>query len=182
MRLRFGYGFESCDANGPRNVKSTYLAKHRPVFLPPLLLLFVGSKELVLKVRKRRQFHAAIRVTFWRCDSCAQVALGRRTVSRRNFWDAESLAKRCGETCHYGPHSRMTPLAQRRVGCFVYDRGGSRRAFRLPGAGGDHSHCTVEPSPGHIRCRISRDFPLSTSALGRRYCNYSALYACFGNR
>ena len=23
MRLRFGYGFESCDANGPRNVEST---------------------------------------------------------------------------------------------------------------------------------------------------------------
>ena len=33
----------------------------RPVFLPPLLL--VGSKELVLKVPKRGQFHAAIRVT-----------------------------------------------------------------------------------------------------------------------
>ena len=97
-RLRFGYGFESCDANGPRNVKNTNLAKHRPVFLPPLLL--VGSKELVLKVPRRGQFHAAIRVTIWRCDSCAQGALGRRTVSRRNFCDAESLAKRCGETRH----------------------------------------------------------------------------------
>ena len=83
MRLRFGYGFESCDANGPRNVKNTYLAKHRPVFLPPLLL--VGSKDLVLKVPKRGQFHAAIRVTRKRCDSCAQVALGTRKVSRRNF-------------------------------------------------------------------------------------------------
>ena len=61
MRLRFGYGFESCDANGPRIVKNTNLAKHRPVFLPPLLL--VGSKELVLKVPKQGQFHAAIRVT-----------------------------------------------------------------------------------------------------------------------
>ena len=29
---------------------------------------------------------------------------------------------------------------------------GNRRAFR-PGEGGDHFHCTVEPSPGHIRCR-----------------------------
>ena len=28
-----------------------------------------------------------------------------------------------------------------------------RRAFRLPGAGGEHFHCTVEPSSGHIRCR-----------------------------
>ena len=61
MRLRFGYGFESCDANGPRNVKNTHLAKHRPVFLPPLLL--VGSKELVLKAPNRGQFPAAIRVT-----------------------------------------------------------------------------------------------------------------------
>ena len=82
MRLRFGYGFESCDANGPRNVKNTNIAKHRPIF-PPLLL--VGSKELVLKVPKRGQFHAAIRVTRKRCDSCAQVAQGTRTVSWRNF-------------------------------------------------------------------------------------------------
>ena len=72
IRLRFGYGFESCDANGPRNVKNTNLAKHRPVFLAPLFL--VGSKESVLKVSKRGQFHAAIRVTLWRCDSCAQEA------------------------------------------------------------------------------------------------------------
>ena len=27
---------------------------------------------------------------------------------------------------------------------------GNRRAFRLPGEGGDHFHCTVQPSPGHI--------------------------------
>ena len=52
-------------------------------FLPPLLL--VGSKELVLKVPKRGQFHTAIRVTRKRSDSCAQVAQGTRTVSRRNF-------------------------------------------------------------------------------------------------
>ena len=30
----------------------------------------------------------------------------------------------------------------------LFYRGGDRRAFRLPGAGGDHFHCTVEPSPG----------------------------------
>ena len=55
----------------------------QPQSLPPLLL--VGSQELVLKVSKQGQFHAAIRVTRKRCDSCAQVALGTRTVSRRNF-------------------------------------------------------------------------------------------------
>ena len=56
-----------------RNVKNTNIAKHRPIFLPPILL--VGSEDLVLKVPKRGQFHAAIRVTRKRCDSCAQVAL-----------------------------------------------------------------------------------------------------------
>ena len=35
----------------------------------------------------------------------------------------------------------------------LFNRGGSRRPFRLPGEGGDHVHCTVEPSPGHIWCR-----------------------------
>ena len=69
MRLRFGYGFESCDANGPRNVQNINIAKHRPILLPPLFL--VGSKDLVLKVPKRGQFHAAIRVTRKRCDSGA---------------------------------------------------------------------------------------------------------------
>ena len=70
MRLRFGYGFESCDASSLRNVKTTNFAKHRPVFLHPLIL--VGSKELVLKAPKRGQLDAAIRVTIWRCDSRAQ--------------------------------------------------------------------------------------------------------------
>ena len=42
MRLRFGYGFESCDANGPRNVKNTNIAKHRPFFFPHFSLLAVG--------------------------------------------------------------------------------------------------------------------------------------------
>ena len=37
--------------------------------------------------------------------------------------------------------------------CTYFDRGGNRRAFTLRGEGGDHFHCTVEPSPGHIRCR-----------------------------
>ena len=61
MRLRFGYGFESCDASGARNVKNTNIAKHRPIFFPHFSL--VRSKELVSKVPRRGQFHAAIRVT-----------------------------------------------------------------------------------------------------------------------
>ena len=38
------------------------------------------------------------------------------------------------------------------------NRRGSRRAFSLAGAGGDHFHCTVESSPGHIRCRMLGEF------------------------
>ena len=37
--------------------------------------------------------------------------------------------------------------------CNLFNRDGNRRAFKLPGEGGDHFHCAVEPSPGHIRCR-----------------------------
>ena len=50
------------------------------VFSP---LLPVGSQESVLKVPKWGQFHAAGHV-----------------VLRRNFCNAESQAKCCGETCH----------------------------------------------------------------------------------
>ena len=46
---------------------------------------------------------------------------------------------------------RLYPL--RSLVCTLFNKGGSRGAFRLPAAGGDHFHCTVEPSPGHIRYR-----------------------------
>ena len=46
---------------------------------------------------------------------------------------------------------RSHPL--RPLVCTLFTKGGNRRAFRLPGEGGDHFHCTVEPLPGHIRCR-----------------------------
>ena len=45
---------------------------------------------------------------------------------------------------------------------FVF-RGGNRGAFRLPGEGGDHFHCTVEPSPSHIRCRLWADFSFANA-------------------
>ena len=45
----------------PAKRQNTNVAKHRPVYLPPLLL--AGSKKSVSKVPKRGQFHAAIRVT-----------------------------------------------------------------------------------------------------------------------
>ena len=68
MRLRFGYGFELCDANGLRDVKSTNLAKHRPVFFPNFSLLVVRNwswkclNEGNFTLRFVWQFDAAIRV------------------------------------------------------------------------------------------------------------------------
>ena len=56
------------------------------------------------------------------------------------------------------PYLARTPCVP--LFCTLFNRGGNRRAFRLPGAGGDHFHCTVEPSPGHIRCRIPSHFTL----------------------
>ena len=45
----------------------------------------------------------------------------------------------------------LAPLASPLL-CTLFSRGGSKRVFRIPGEGGDHFHCTVEPSPSHIRC------------------------------
>ena len=41
---------------------------------------------------------------------------------------------------------RSHPL--RPLGCTLVNRGGNKSAFRLPGEGRDHFHCTVEPSLG----------------------------------
>ena len=48
----------------------------------------------------------------------------------------------------------------------LFNRDGNGRAFRLPGEGGDHLHCTVEPSPGHIRCRFFRLLSLGVTDSG----------------
>ena len=80
IRLRFGYGFESCDANGPRNVKNINLAKHRPVYLASLLL--VGSAYM-----------GAIS----RCDLCDKLTL--RFVCPRSTRETDGIAAkllRCG--------------------------------------------------------------------------------------
>ena len=37
--------------------------------------------------------------------------------------------------------------------CAYFHRVGNKERFRLPGAGGEHFHRTLDPSPGHIRCR-----------------------------
>ena len=48
---------------------------------------------------------------------------------------------------------RLCPFASPLVLYTFITGGGNRMAFTLPVEGRDHFHCTVEPSPGHIRCR-----------------------------
>ena len=57
-----------------------------------------------------------------------------------------------GSSASYLARTLCVPLF-----CTLFIKGGNRRAFRLPGEGGDHFHCTVEPSPGHIRCRSNTE-------------------------
>ena len=40
--------------------------------------------------------------------------------------------------------------------CTLFYRGGNKMALRLPWVGGDRCRCTVEPSRGHIWCRVRR--------------------------
>ena len=53
---------------------------------------------------------------------------------------------------------RRTSLAPLAFPCFVLCLIGVETEGFLDyqGRAGDHIHCTVEPSPGHIRCRIRR--------------------------
>ena len=77
-------GFVSCDSAATwmririvRCQRPVKRQKHKPCETKARFffsLLPVGSQESVLKVPKRGQFHAAIRVTISRCDSCAQGA------------------------------------------------------------------------------------------------------------
>ena len=56
-----------------------------------------------------------------------------------------------GSSASYLARTPCVPLF-----CTLFNVVGNRRAFRLPGEGGDHFHCTVEPSPGHIRCQKTK--------------------------
>ena len=54
----------------------------------------------------------------------------------------------------------------------LFKRGGNRRAFRLPkGRAGDHFHCTVELSPGHITVSL-------TVANGSESCKFRITLGC----
>ena len=69
-------------------------------------------------------------------------------TGRPGYWTVEMNG---GSSAPYLARTPCVPLF-----CALFNRGGNRRAFRLPGAGGDHFYFTVEPSSGHIRCRIQK--------------------------
>ena len=84
------------------------------LFFPDLFPCFFGfpcfvlSKELLacllLPPKTQQIFH----IRDFKCQikfhqkysQCTSAGMRQGKVSRRNFCDAESLAKRCGETCH----------------------------------------------------------------------------------
>ena len=89
MRLRCGYGFESCDANGPRNVKNTNIAKHRLILLPPLLL--VGRKELVLNPKFWGEVQGRKRST--KTNAWVRISSNEMGVVHKTGWRSESSVR-----------------------------------------------------------------------------------------
>ena len=81
----------------------------------------------------------------WKCPDPASSAL-TLFINAQYDWTTGVLDNG-NEWRKFRAVPRLYPL--RSLVCTLFNKGGSRRAFRLPGAGGDHFHCTVEPSPSH---------------------------------
>ena len=83
------------------------------------------------------------------------------TASFRPFFPSQKVGDRYDWTTG-APHDgnerkryRVVPRAHpsRALLYAYFNRSGSKGAFSFPGATWDRFRCTVEPSPGHIRCR-----------------------------
>ena len=70
---------------------------------------------------------------------------------------------------------RLYPL--RSLVCTLFNKGGGRGAFRLPGTGGFHVHCTVEPSASHtlVIKIITCNFFVLENQLPENY-NYNYMF------
>ena len=82
-----------------------------------------------------------------------------KKVLRLIFWPLSSMPNMTGQPGYRtmeinggssAPYLACTPCVP--LFCTLFSKSKNRRAFRLPGASGDHFHCTVDPSPGHVRC------------------------------
>ena len=83
--------------------------------------------------------------TFSTCKLAWKKKFMPHVTGRPGCWTMELNG---GSSASYLSRAPCVPLFST-----LFTKGGNRRAFRLPGEGGDHLHCAEEPSPGHIRCR-----------------------------
>ena len=83
-------------------------------------------------------------------SACHQSATGRPSFHAQYDWTTGcwTVDMNGGSSASYLTRTPCVPLF-----CALYKMVGNRRVFRLPGEGGDHVHCAVEPLPGHIRCQ-----------------------------
>ena len=131
-----------------RETSKTQTLRNTGPFFPPLLL--VGSKELVLKVPKQGQFHAAKKTLRFVCPSCTRdtdgiaaklfggiasealrrnmpLRLRRRRLTRliSEFLALRvdcKKARRDSLTWASGPHPKTNLAAQQRIMCFFLGR------------------------------------------------------------
>ena len=75
------------------------------------------------------------------------------------------------------PYLACTPCVPLFVHCLI--RVEAEGLSDYQGRGGDHFHCTVEPSPGHIRCRFPEP---PTTGISQKYCRYKWEAYCGTNR
>ena len=79
--------------------------------------------------------------------------LKREFTINRTYENKTNLVARWWLQMRFPPRTSGTPFL-RPFAYAYFSTSGSNGAFSLPGATWDHFRCTVEPSPGHIRCRV----------------------------
>ena len=133
-------------------VSQESFAPSKPCFAP-VQLSFAPVQEDFGALRPKDFLHPLLTTsgTFEVSGPCSRQSGSQR----QGYWTMEMIG---GSSVSYLAPTPCVPLF-----CTLFNKGGNRRTFRLPGEGGDHFHCTVEPSPGHIRCRIWHRFNIDST-------------------
>ena len=81
---------------------------------------------------------------------------GSAFVGKQYDWTTKGTGHRGGQWKGMEEVQRRTSLAPLASPCFTLSLLSleAEEGFSLPGEGGDHFHCAVEPSSGHIRYRF----------------------------